>query len=92
MSEVRVASPDTHRIADVVCAAFRTALGDRLASFVVHGSAVTGFIPNFSDFDFVVFAHGKLAVADAFEIQRLLAGFDSTPFSYVQLSRLVDVR
>jgi len=66
-------------------------LEDRLTAFVVHGSAVTGFIPGFSDFDFVVFARGELTVADAFEIQRALSAFDAAPFSYVQLSRLVDV-
>jgi len=66
-------------------------MDDRLTAFVVHGSAVTGFIPSFSDFDFVIFSHGKLALDDAFDIQRSLSALDSAPFSYLQLSRLVDL-
>ncbi len=84
-------SKDAQRVADAVCAAFLNTLKERLTAFIVHGSAVTGFIPGFSDFDFVVFSHGELTIDDAFEVQRSLGTFNAGPFSYIQLSRLVDV-
>ena len=52
---------------------------------------ITGFIPGFSDYDFVLFLRGSLSVDDAFAVQRGLARVDTTPFSYVQLSRIVDI-
>jgi hypothetical protein len=90
-SNAQFASPDVARVADGVRAAFVEVLGKRLGALVVHGGAVTGFIPGFSDFDFVVFSHGILRLADALEIQQQLAGLESEPFAYLQLSRLVDL-
>jgi hypothetical protein len=72
--------------------AFDSVLGDRLVGLVVHGSAVTGdVIPGFSDFDFVVFAHGPLTARDGIKLQGAVGEIDPAPYAYIQLSRAVDV-
>jgi hypothetical protein len=82
--------PDTERVAQLVVTAFRDVLGARVTGVVVHGSAVTGHIPGFSDFDCVVCMHGTITRDDSIELQRRLGDADISPFSYLQLSRLLD--
>jgi hypothetical protein len=78
-------------VAKAVRDAFRAVLDDRLAALVIHGSAVTGYIPRFSDFDFEAFLHGPLRPEDALDIGARLQRVELGPFAYLQLSRVIDV-
>jgi hypothetical protein len=68
-------------------------LGDRLVALAAHGGAVTGFISGFSDFDFVLVAKGFPSTADASALNEALTRLcpDPAPFTYLQLSSVVDV-
>lgn len=81
---------DTERVAQLVVTAFRDVLGARLTGLVVHGSAVTGHIPGFSDFDCVPCMHGVITRDESIELQRRLGDADISPFVYLQISRLLD--
>jgi hypothetical protein len=79
------------RLGGVVAAAFGEVLGPRLRAVAVHGSAVTGYIAGLSDFDFVVFMHGRLTLDDSIALQARLGSAEIAPFTYLQLSRVVDM-
>jgi hypothetical protein len=79
------------RVGSAVTNAFRDVLGDRLVALVIHGSAVTGYLPDLSDFDFVVFMHGRLDLRSTEALQARLGETDIRPFTYLQVSRVIDV-
>ncbi len=91
MTEGLFADDDAARVGAAVADTFCEMLGSRLQAFVVHGSAVTGYIRDFSDFDFIVMAHGALTIDDAIAVGETLRDADRRPFSYLQLSRAIDV-
>ena len=73
--------------------AYGGVLGDRLVGLAAHGSAVTGYIAGFSDFDFVLVVRDFISPSDAAALHAALAVAcpDSTPFTYLQLSAVVDI-
>ncbi|MQA00749.1 MAG: hypothetical protein GEU80_15735 [Dehalococcoidia bacterium] len=89
--EAPFADEHAERVSGLVARAFGAVLGERLEAVAVHGSAVTGYIPGFSDFDFVVFLHGQLSLEDSVALQSWLGAADIAPFTYLQLSRVIDL-
>ena len=65
-----------------------------VASLVVHGSAVTGYVPGFSDFDFMVALDGTITVEDSIAIHQRVAADPALPGSFVyrQVSEVLDLR
>jgi hypothetical protein len=91
MSAASLVDEHAERVAALVRDAFVGALGERLECLAVHGSAVTGYLPGMSDFDFVLFMRGRLSLDDARALQAALGGVEIAPFTYLQLSRVVDL-
>jgi hypothetical protein len=92
VGEGRFADEAAERVGRMVAEAYAGVLGDRLATFVTHGSSVTGgYIPGYSDLDFYLFMHGRLTFDDGIALQNRLGEADIAPFGYVQLSRVVDL-
>ncbi len=91
MGAAALATPEARAVGDLLVAAFREVLGKRLGVFVVHGSAVTGYVAGFSDFDFVLFLHGPLSLDDGFALQQRLRATDYISFTYAQISRVIDL-
>jgi hypothetical protein len=89
--EARYADEHAERVGYLVAEAFQETLGERLACLAVHGSGVTGYIAGLSDFDFVVFMHGRLTLDDSIALQSLLGDADIAPFTYLQVSRVVNL-
>lgn len=92
MPATSLIDPAADRVGALVRDAFTGVLGERLDALLVHGSAVTGgYLPGFSDFDFLVYMHGPLLTADSDALQSRLGPADHSPFAYLQVSRLIDL-
>jgi hypothetical protein len=91
MPAVTLIDQAAERVGALVCTALREVLGDRLVCLAAHGSAVTGYLPGVSDFDFVVFMHGRLDQQIAQELQARCGEADIAPFTVLQISRVLDV-
>ncbi len=92
MPATSLIDPATERVGALVRDAFTEVLGERLDALLVHGSAVTGgYLPGFSDFDFLVYMHGQLSTDDSSAIQSRLGPADHAPFAYLQASHIIDL-
>lgn len=92
MPATSLIDPAAERVGTLVRDAFVEVLGERVDALLVHGSAVTGgYVPGFSDFDFLVYMHGPLSTDDSNAIQSLLGDSDHAPFAYLQASHIVDL-
>ncbi len=93
MAEVALFDAGARRVGSLIATAYREVLGDRLVALAAHGGAVTGFISGFSDFDFILVVKGFPSTADASALNEKLTRLcpDPAPFTYLQLSEVVDL-
>jgi hypothetical protein len=91
---IRFADPAAAAVADRLIGQLRTTFDERLGAVVVHGSAVTGYISGFSDFDFLLALHGPLCAMDAATLYRHIATDPGLPgpFTYLQASEVLDLQ
>jgi hypothetical protein len=85
----RFADDRAAAVAELVRSSFSEVLRDSLSAIAVHGSAVTGYIPQFSDFDFVLFLTQQISLDQAKLLRRKFDKSSIDPFVYLQVSRVV---
>lgn len=84
--------PATEQVSAQVVAALQRVFGDKLEAVVLHGSAAKGgYIPYFSDFDFVVFHHGSFSYKEALALQKAMGRVNPLPFAYLQASQFINL-